>query len=315
MKFLFDGRNRLFFLSYVSLVLIVSVSLVSVKEQSLAGVIIQKVKSPFMVRTVSNVSLMPVLASTTDFPILTAQSVIAVDLDSGVTLYEKNPDNKLLPASTTKIMTALVALDHYPKEYVLEVGNVSVIGQKMGLISGEKITVENLLYGLLVFSANDAAEVLAASYPGGRQLFIEAMNLKAQELYLTKTHFENPTGLDSANHYSTARDMVRLAEVAMRDPFFAQIVATSEKTVTSVDGQFVHRLRNINELLRTVEGVKGVKTGWTANARENLVTYIKRDGRSILIGILGSQDRFGETKELIDWVFENYSWESVRYSP
>src|SRR5205085_9676867 len=135
-----------------------------------------------------------------------------------------------------------------------------------------------LLYGLLVYSANDAAEVLAMEYPGGRDLFIQAMNLKAEELHLTQTHFNNPTGLDDEGHYSTARDMTFLGEVAMRDPFFSLVVGTKEKVVQSEDGKIVHRLKNINELLGVVDGVKGVKTGWTENARENLVTYVERDG-------------------------------------
>ena len=251
----------------------------------------------------------PIYIGTPDFPLLSAQAVIAVDLDSGVTLYEKNPDLKLLPASTTKIVTSLVALDYYPLEEVLKVQKVNVVGQKMRLVPGEEITAKDLLYGLLVYSANDAAEVLAENYPGGREVFITAMNLKAEELQLENTNFSNPSGLETNNHSTTARDLVKVAKHAMQNPIFAEIVSTKEKTVKSVNGEITHKLVNINELLGEVEGVLGVKTGWTENARENLVTYIKRGERNVMIVVLGSQDRFGETKELISWIFKNYSWQ------
>jgi len=258
-------------------------------------------------------SPVPVLSGTNSFPIISAQAALAVDVESSVTLYEKEPDKLLLPASTTKIVTALVAMAAYPDNAILEVKNIKVEGQKMGLVNGEKMKVEDLLYGLLVYSANDAAEVLAQNYPGGRESFVEAMNAKAKELHLENTSFLNPTGLDGNGHVTTARDLIRVATLAMKNPEFARIVGTKQTVVKSENGKIVHKLTNINELLGVVEGVLGVKTGWTENARENLVTYIERDNRKIMIALLGSQDRFGETKELIDWIFSNYSWKEVKY--
>lgn len=267
----------------------------------------------------------PIIKENSDFPVISAQAALAVDMNSGISLYEKNPDTALLPASTTKIITALVALDSYPLDSVLKVGNLKIVGQKMGLAFGEEMRVEDLLYGLLVFSANDAAEVLAQGYCAprslgevgscGRDAFITAMNAKAKELSMDNTRFYNPAGLDGNGQETTAKDLVRASEVAMRDPEFAKIVATKEIVVKDVLGQKIHRLRNINELLGKVQGVMGVKTGWTENARENLVTYLERDGHKVMIALLGSQDRFGETKELIDWIFANYSWKPVVYSP
>ena len=255
---------------------------------------------------------LPVLTDTSTFPVLSGEAALSVDLDSGVALYEKNPDSSLLPASTTKIVTALVAMDYYPLDAVLKVGRVTITGQKMGLKAGEEMSVNDLLYGLLVYSANDAAEVLAENYPGGRDGFIFAMNAKAEGLSLTNTFFRNPTGLDGADQVTTARDLIRVSTVAMRNPKFGEIVGTKEKTVASVDGAVKHKLANINELVGVVPGVLGVKTGWTESARENLVTYIERDGHKVMIALLGSQDRFGETKELIDWIFTNYVWKEVR---
>jgi len=254
----------------------------------------------------------PILSENSGFPVISAQAALAIDLASGISLYEKNPDSALLPASTTKIVTALVALDSYSLDTVLKAGNVKIDGQKMGLRFGEEMRVEDLLYGLLVFSANDAAEVLAQGYPEGREAFVDAMNAKARQLSLENTKFYNPSGIDGNGHVTTARDLIRVSEVAMRNPEFAKIVGTKSMTVKSIDGKIAHRLTNINELLGKVDGVMGVKTGWTEYARENLVTYLERDGHQIMIALLGSQDRFGETTELIDWIFENYEWEEVR---
>ncbi len=257
----------------------------------------------------------PVLAASPSFPVISAQGAIAVDLSSGVNLYEKNPNATLLPASTTKIVTALTALDAYSLDQVLTVPKMPYVdGQKMGLSVGEQMKFEDLLYGLLVYSANDAAEVLAENYHGGYLAFVSSMNSKAKELSMGSSHFVNPVGFDNSNQVTTAKDLVRVSEVAMRNPEFAKIVGTKSIVLSDTTGKHTYILGNVNELLGTVSGVLGVKTGWTENARENLVTYIERDGHKIMIAVLGSQDRFGETKELIDWIFTNYKWEEVKVS-
>lgn len=253
----------------------------------------------------------PVLKNENSFPVLSAQGVLAVDLESGVTLYDKNSDKSLLPASTTKIVTALTALDYFNLDDILTVPRSTVDGHRMGLIAGEKMSFKNLLYALLVYSANDAAETIAANYPGGQVAFVNAMNNKAETLNMGSSHFQNPIGLDWDTQVTTARDLVRASEVAMRNPLFAQVVSTQEVSMKDVSGKYSYDLKNINELLGTVPGVMGVKTGWTQNARENLVTYLERDNHKIMIAVLGSQDRFGETKELIDWILSNYEWQPV----
>lgn len=256
---------------------------------------------------------LPILPSLSTFPVISAQAAVATDLDSGVALYEKNPDKPSLPASTTKIVTSLVAMEYYPKEEVLKIGRLNAVGQRMGLALDEEITVDSLLKGLLIASANDAAEVLAQNYLGGRDTFISAMNLKAREINLENTFFANPSGIDAPGHVSTARDLIRAADYAMENSYFAEIVGTSQTLVESTDGSVKHKLVNINELVGKVDGVLGVKTGWTEGARENLVTYVERDGHRVMIAVLGSQDRFGETEELIEWIFTNYTWEEVEF--
>lgn len=258
------------------------------------------------------VSDLPVLVQTKTFPLLSAQGVLAVDLDSGVVLYEKDADRPLLPASTTKIVTALTALDEYDLDEILTIKEPSVQGQKMGLVPGEQISVNDLIQGMLIYSANDAAEVLARQYPQGRDAFIAKMNKKAYELAMYDSLFVNPSGLEDIGHLSTARDLTRAGLVALRHPLISQTVRIEKTKISSADGKIIHQLKNTNDLLGEVEGVMGLKTGWTENARENLVTYIERDNRKVIIALLGSQDRFGETKELIEWVFENYEWQEIK---
>lgn len=252
-------------------------------------------------------------------PQLTAHSAIVVDRDSAVVMFAKNEQSQLLPASTVKLMTALVALNHYDLDDVLVAKEINDQGQDMELEEGEKITVRNLLSGALILSANDAATLLAQYYPGGIKGFVKAMNQRAKELNLNDTYFANPTGLDSDEEgnflvdrsYSTALDLARLASVVMRNPILNKMIGTTKITVTDVTGQIKHHLYNINELLYWLPGMKGVKTGWTEKAGECLVGYVERDRRGVASVVLGSKNRFGETAKLIDWAFANHQWQSL----
>lgn len=240
-------------------------------------------------------------------PGFTAKSIYAVDLDSGKVLFSKNEDDPILPASTTKMATALVALDYYKTDDVITIGKVNIDGQKIGLLEGEQITVSDLLNGLLVASGNDTAEVLAANYPGGREQFIIKMNELAKTLGLENTHFVNPTGLDEYLHFSTAKDLVKIASFAIQNPIIAKIVATPETSTIGLN-MSAHKLFNVNLLVGKIPGVMGVKTGWTINSGESVVTLINRDNKRVMMALMGSADRFGETEKLINWTFENYSW-------
>ncbi len=241
-------------------------------------------------------------------PNLTARSAIVVDVDSKTILFNKNPDLKLLPASTTKIMTGLIVIENYDLDDIVTITSVSGTGQKMDLEIGERITVESLLYGLLVQSGNDAATALAQFHPDGQDAFIALMNQKLKDLYLHDTQFTNAAGLDAYGHYTTVHDLSLLAAAAMKNPQFKKIVSTQGITVSDVDQTIFHQLEAINELLGQIRGLTGIKTGWTELAGECLVTYIKRGDKQIITVVLGSQDRFGETQQLIDWAFMNHQW-------
>lgn len=241
-------------------------------------------------------------------PPLTARAAIAIDVDSAVILYEKNSREKLYPASTTKMMTSLVALENLPLGHVFTIGQIDAPPQKVYLLPGEQITLENLVYAALVASGNDAAEAIARGYPGGRSAFIAAMNTRAQQLHLVNTNFQNPTGIDEENHYSSSLDLARLAMFAIQNPTFSRIVSTPNASVFSLDGKIEHKFTNINQLLGTFDGVIGVKTGYTEKSGETLVALTKRGGHKIITVVIGSRDRFGESKSLIDWTFSNHEW-------
>jgi serine-type D-Ala-D-Ala carboxypeptidase (penicillin-binding protein 5/6) len=242
---------------------------------------------------------------------VTATGIVVLDIDSDVYIYKRNADELLSPASTTKILTALVALDTYSLDDIVTVHTVMNDGQVIGLVPGERITVENLLFGALIHSGNDAAYTLAEHYPGGVEKFVAAMNKKAKELHLDHSNFTNPVGYDDPNHKMTPTDLARLGEVALDNKIIAKMVAIPQITISDVTHTYFHALKNVNELLGKIPGVGGIKTGWTEEAGENLMTLIDRGGHRVIIVVLKSQNRFSDTEKLINWVFSNYQWKDM----
>ncbi len=245
--------------------------------------------------------------------ILSSKSALVMDYDSGKVLLEKDADLRLPIASITKIMTALVTLDlaegNLNRVVTVPASAASEIGSQMKLRSGEKMTVNNLLHGLLINSANDAAVTLSKTMTDSSDTFIGLMNEKAEELNLTNTRFANVTGLDTANHYSTSYDLAKLAQYALDNPTFAKIVSMPRATVTDVTGTEKHPLVTTNKLLGTTKNIIGVKTGTTDEAGPSLVAAaIGENGQKVIAVILDSPDRFGEGKLALDWAFRAYSW-------
>ncbi len=234
---------------------------------------------------------------------LSAEKAIVLDAATGRVIFEKNADAQSLIASTTKIMTALVVAEQcnvldrmrIPKEAV------GIEGSSMYLQEGEILTIQELLYGLMLHSGNDAAVALAIYCGGTVEGFAELMNDKARALGMTGTHFANPNGLDAPDHYSTARDMAVLTAYAMNNPIFRQTVAT--KTVTV--GQ--RYLRNHNKLLWQVEGADGVKTGYTRAAGRILVSSATRNGRRLIVVTVNAPDDWRDHTTLFHDGFSRYS--------
>ncbi len=231
-------------------------------------------------------------------PSLSATAAVLMDADTGEILYEKNADKQMLIASTTKIMTALVALEHAAlQQEVVVTQNHMVEGSSMYLAPGERVTVEELLYGLLLCSGNDAALALAEGCCGSVEAFVEEMNRKAAALGMEDSSFANPNGLDDPQHYSTAADMARLAACAVQDPAFVRFastiqVATAERTMS-----------NHNRLLRTLDGCIGLKTGYTMAAGRTLVSCVTRGGRTLVAVTLQDGNDWEDHRSLYEFGF------------
>ncbi len=252
---------------------------------------------------------LPPVSSNTLVPDLSARAIFIKDLTTESILYQKDANISLPIASTTKVMTALVASEYFkPNSNLIVKESAQVSGTRIGLFPGEDLSFRSLLYGMLLSSGNDAAFAIAENYPGGVTGFVSAMNTKAERLQLLSTHFDNPAGFDSANHFSSASDLAKITEKALQDSTLSRIFATKETSIVSLDRKYTHQLQNLNKLLSQVSGVLGVKTGFTEAAKENLVTLVEREGHKVLIVVLGSDDRFGETTKLIDWVYGNFKW-------
>jgi len=236
-------------------------------------------------------------------PEVTAQAAIVSDVTSGQVLAEKNAHQRLAPASTTKIATALVALQRGQLEEQVVIPESALIeGAQMGLSPGQVVTLEELLYGLLLPTGNDAAMAIAQHIGGSVDGFVEMLNQEVEALGLTDTHFANPHGLDAPDHYSSAYDLMVIARQALANPTFAEIVSTQEYTFRG------RHLSNRNDLLGNYPGADGVKTGTTSAAGECLVASATRNGHQALVVILGSQDRYGDASTLLDYYFDNYAW-------
>ena len=223
-----------------------------------------------------------------------------MDAGSGAVLYEKNADERSLIASTTKIMTGWLAcqLVNLDAEYEIPAEAVGVEGSSIYLQAGERLSGKDLLRGMLLHSGNDAATALAIAACGSEAAFVEEMNLTAQDLGLSSTHFANPHGLDDEGNYSTARDLARLTAFALCDPNFR--AAVSAKTAVIGGGR---ALTNHNKLLWRVEGCIGVKTGYTQAAGRILVSAAERGGRTIIIVTIDDPDDWRDHERLYEWFF------------
>lgn len=245
-------------------------------------------------------------------PQFSAKAVFIKDLSTDTVLFEKDVSIPLPIGSTTKIMTALVGVGYFKQTDVLTVRDgASISGARVGLFAGEDLSFRSLLYGMLLSSGNDAAYTIAENFPGGVPGFVSQMNQRTSLLNLENTHFDNPAGFDSLGHFSTAKDLTKITEEALKDYTLARIFQTKETDIVSLDKKYIHRLHNLNKLLTQISGVLGVKTGTTPKSKENLITLIERDGKRVLIVLLGSDDRFGETIKLIDWTYINFEWPKI----
>lgn len=240
---------------------------------------------------------------------ISAESIYVMDVDSSSILLEKNSSLVKSPASITKLLTALLSRKIYDLDQVFVVTDENKkLGNKVGLMPGEKISVRNLLMASLIQSGNDAAYVLANNHPNGYQAFIQEMNQLAGGLGLSNTYFTNPAGFDDQFHQSTAKDLAILTKQVMLDDFLKKVVGTKMASIADQKNIYHHQLFSTNALLGS-DGVVGVKTGTTEMAKEALITQVERDGHAVIIVVLTSQDRYFDTKNIINFIFDHYRWQ------
>ena len=247
-------------------------------------------------------------------PTINSRAYVVIDRKSNTVLLGKNENQKKKMASTTKIMTALVVIEHINLSDTVEISKkaASTGGSRLGLKTGDKITVSDLLYGLMMRSGNDAAVALAEYVAGSISGFADLMNEKANSLGLSNTHFVTPHGLDEDEHYTTAYELAVLSNYAMNNEIFAKIVGTKNYTIT-ING-YPKTFTNTNELLGALNGVYGIKTGFTNGANRCLVTCCKRSNMDIICVVLGADTKKYRTTDsikLIEYAFNNFTYVNI----
>ncbi|HWS48626.1 MAG TPA: D-alanyl-D-alanine carboxypeptidase [Candidatus Methanoperedens sp.] len=245
-------------------------------------------------------------------PNLSTNYYILLDSDTNQILVSKNENVRVYPASTTKLATALTALNVYPLEEVVSIPSDYVDGKVMDLKTDEKVTIKTLVAGLLIYSANDAAYNLANHHPKGVDGFIDQMNVLVKKYNLNNTHFVNFDGLHSPEHYSTPYDLAQLGRLASQNPTLRQYVKTKEMNLSDIYGQMQHHVVSTNELLGLVPEIEGLKTGWTPEASGSFIGLININGHYLISVVAQSEDRFNDTKILINWAKENLTWRTYQ---
>ncbi|MEG2353731.1 MAG: D-alanyl-D-alanine carboxypeptidase family protein [Clostridium sp.] len=243
--------------------------------------------------------------------IIDARAAIAMDKDTGIVLYEKNSRELIPMASTTKIMTSLVALNYgnIDRKVVISKKSAAIHGSTVGYLEGEEISIRELLYGLMFKSGNDAAVAIAEGVGGSVEEFLKLMNEYAFQIGLRDTHFETPHGLDSENHYTTAYDLALLTAKAKNNESFSEIVKS--KIIDPEQHNFTRGYNNINKLLYQVPEATGVKTGYTGNAGKCLVSSFNVNGHEIIVVTLNCIERWRESEKIFNYVRDNYNYDTV----
>ncbi len=246
-------------------------------------------------------------------PLLYAESAFLMDETNGATLLEKKPYEELPMASTTKLMTAIVALNHADPSTLITItsASVNVDGTGLGVKAGEVYSLHDLLYGMLMPSANDAAEAIAVGVAGSESKFVGWMNETAAAMGLDHTHFMNPHGLDQSGHYSCARDLAVLARAALSIPLIRQITSTLTYTIPASKAHAAHYLENANESEWWYPGADGGKPGWTGGAQFVDILSAARDGHQLIaVYMRGQHNWVTDIRSLLNWGFSDFTWVS-----
>ncbi len=247
-----------------------------------------------------------------DIPQLDCESFIVIDVETNTILAQKESHKRLYPASITKLVTALTALNIYPLDEKLKVSEYTN-GKVMGLVDGDELTVRDLVRAILVHSANDAAYNLAINHRGKITGFVEEMNKLINKYGLSDSHFMNFDGIDEPNHYSSAYDLAQIGRLAIKNQTIKETALLTNLTVVG-DLGVNYELQTTDELLGVIPEIKGLKTGWTPEAGGCFLGLIEINGHQLISVVLNSQDRFADTIKVVDWIktgvsYRDYSWE------
>lgn len=247
-------------------------------------------------------------AHATSFSQTSAKSMCVLEGGSKRVLYEKNKETKLPMASTTKIMTAITAIENcedLDEKFEISPKAVGITGTSLYLRKGERMSTRDLLYGLMLVSGNDASVAIGEHVGGNIKTFVEMMNYTAKKIGANNTHFDNTHGLDSKTHYTTAYDLALITSYALENPVFKEIVSTKNTKITTEAGK-TRYLKNKNKLLSSMEGCCGVKTGFTNDAGRCLVSSCEREGMTLVCVVLNCGPMFEESKTLLEQGFAEY---------
>ncbi len=257
-------------------------------------------KKLFLILIVISFSLVPIKAAAVS---TSAKSAVLINADTGEIIYQQNAYEKLPMASTTKIMTALLLCENgnLDREITVSAEMLRVEGSSMGLLAGDRVTLHDLLYGMLLASGNDAANVTAYVLGGTVDGFVKMMNTRAEELGLKNTHFETPSGLDGENHYTTAYDLALLAAFAMENVTFCKAASAKSATLNYGNPPYKRTLTNHNKLLKSFEGAIGVKTGFTKKSGRCLVSAAERDGKRVIAVTLNDPNDWADHTSLLEY--------------
>ncbi|MDD3168569.1 MAG: D-alanyl-D-alanine carboxypeptidase [Eubacteriales bacterium] len=240
-------------------------------------------------------------------PAVSAQNAIMIEVNSGEVLFEKNADQKSYPASITKIMTALLAIENGSPDKPVKISEnaAGVEGSSIYLAPGEKISLRDLVYGLMLRSGNDAAIAIAEEIGGSKSSFVIMMNKRAREMGACNTNFVNPNGLHDPEHYTTARDMAMISKAAMKNPEFKKVASTKSWVTDRGEGKYNY-FYNKNKVVYQYDGGTGIKIGYTKAAGRTLVASSERNGMELICVVMNAPDWFRDTYALMDFAYQQY---------
>ncbi len=263
---------------------------------------------PSFVKLEANSSFLSYVPDYTEGPKITADSAILMEVTTGQILYAKNEHFKRSPASTTKIMTAIVALERGNLNDIVTVSSRAAMigGSSLWLHAGDEISLGDLIRSTLVRSGNDGSFAIGEHISGSITHFTELMTKRAEQLGALNTNFKNTHGLTELGHYSTAYDLAKISRYAMKFPFFSESVASKHATMERLNDEWAQEVKNTNRLLWSFDGADGIKTGTTSDAGYCLVASATRDGRQLISVVLHSDNRWRDSAILLDYGFNNY---------